>query len=195
MRNIEINEVYTLFEEIKKLIKKENDNIPTVVQPEIELPDLSVINELTDKLQETIEEARKPVKTECHHAFSIASDKIFFSVIGMGIALLVCMFMIYYQREEIATYKDNDLKYRYVKMQGEITPDEVGYLEIIFDYKRDSVKAIQKQVEQHEKVVLEEAKRLEKARLKEQEAERLKREAENLKQNKYLSPITIYKEE
>ncbi|KAA6308771.1 hypothetical protein EZS27_039624 [termite gut metagenome] len=70
MKNIEINEVYTLFEEIKGLIKKGSNNVPTIVQPEIELPDLSVISELTDKLQETIEEIRKPVKTECHHTFS-----------------------------------------------------------------------------------------------------------------------------
>lgn len=43
MRNIEINEVYTLFEEIKGLIKNSNNNAPTIVQPEIELPDLSVM--------------------------------------------------------------------------------------------------------------------------------------------------------
>ncbi|MDH6306846.1 hypothetical protein M2459_002137 [Parabacteroides sp. PF5-5] len=184
MRNIEINEVYTLFEEIKKLIKKGNDNTPTVIQPEIDLPDLSAISELTGKLQETIEEVRKPVKTECHHIFSIASNKIFISAIGMGVALLVCMFAIYYQREEIATYKDNDLKYRYVKMQGITTPENISNLENIFDYKRDSVKIIRRQVEHYEKVVFEEAKRLEKARLKELEAERLRREAENLKQNK-----------
>jgi hypothetical protein len=39
-------------------------------------------------------------------------------------------------------------------------------------------------VEQCEKTVIEEAKRLEQARLKEQEAEQLKREAESLKQSK-----------
>lgn len=184
MKTIEINEVYTLFEEIKGLIKKGNNSAPAVIQPEIELPDLSVIYELTDKLQETIEEVRKPVKTECHHTFNIASNKIFFSVIGMGIILIVCLFAIYYQREEIDTYKDNDLKYRYVKMQGAATPNDIGLLENIFDYKRDSVRVIRKQVDQYEKAVLEEAKRLEQARLKEQEAERLRREAENLKQNK-----------
>ncbi|GEM_PF-1200284 len=185
MRNIEINEVYTLFEEIKKLIKKGNDNTPTVVQPEIELPDLSFINDLTGKLQETIEEVRKPAKTECHHTFSIASNKIFFSVIGMGVALLVCMFVIYYQREEIAICKDNDLKYRYVNMQGAATPNDIESLENAFHYNRDSVKIIRRQVEQYEKAVFEEAKRLEQARLKEQEAERLRREAENLKQNSH----------
>lgn len=184
MRNIEISEVYTLFEEIKELIKKGSDKAPTVVQPEIELPDLSVVSDLTDKLQGTIKEARKPVKTECHHTFSIASNKIFFSVIGMGIALLVCMFVVYCQREEISTYKDNDLKYRYIKMQGTTVPESILNMENIFDYKRDSVKIIRKQVGQYEKAVFEEAKRLEQARLKEQEAERLSREAESLKQNK-----------
>lgn len=184
MKTIEINEVYTLFEEIKGLIKKGNNNAPAIIQPEIELPDLSVISELTDKLQETIEEVRKPVKTECHHTFSIASNKIFFSVIGISIALLVCMFTIYYQRGEIATYKDNDLKYRYIKMQGATTPENIADLENLFENRRDSVKIVCKQVELYEKVVLEEAKRLEQARLKEQEAERLRREAESLKQNK-----------
>lgn len=184
MKTIEINEVYTLFEEIKKLIKKGNDSTLTVVQPEIELPDLSAISELTSKLQEAIEEVRKPVKTEHRHIFSFDSSKIFLCVIGMAIALLMCMFAIYYQREEIATYKDNDLKYRYVKIQRSITPYDIVGLENIFDYKRDSVRVIRKQVEQYEKTVLEEAKRLEQARLKEQEAERLKREAESLKQNK-----------
>jgi hypothetical protein len=185
MKNIEINEVYTLFEEIKGLIKKGNENkTPTIVQPEIELPDLSGIGELTDKLRETIEEVRKPVKTECYHTFSIDSNKIFFCVIGMGIALLMCMFMLYSQRKEIAIYKDNDLKYRYVKMIGEIIPENMVRLENIFESKRDTVKLIRKEVEEYEKALVEKAKRLEKARLKEQEAERLRREAESLKQNK-----------
>jgi len=92
--------------------------------------------------------------------------------------------VIYYQREEISNYKDNDLKYRYIKMEGEITPIELNLLENVFENKRDSVKTIRKQVKEYEKAVIEEAKRLEKARLKEQEAERLKREAENLKQQK-----------
>ena len=94
------------------------------------------------------------------------------------------LFVIYYQREEISTYKDNDLKYRYVKMQEAITPADIINLENIFENKRDSVKLIQKQVREYEKALIEEAKRLEQARLKEQEAERLKREADSLKQSK-----------
>ena len=105
-------------------------------------------------------------------------------MIGVCIALLISLFVIYYQREEISNYKDNDLKYRYTKMLGEITPSELNLLENIFENKQDSVKIIRKQVKEYEKAVLEEAERLEKVRLKEKEAERLKKEAEILKQQK-----------
>ena len=184
MKQIDVNEVYMLFEEIKKQIKQVNENSIPNAQPQIEMPDLPEISNLTAKLDEVIDEVRKPIKTEHHHTFSIASNKIFFAVIGVCIALLISLFVIYYQREEISNYKDNDLKYRYTKMVGEITSTELNLLENIFENKRDSVKIIRKQVKEYENAVLEEANRLEKARLKEQEADRLKKEAENLKQQK-----------
>ncbi len=186
MKHIDVNEVYTLFEEIKELVKKGNESKQTVIQPEvqpkIELPDFSEINELTDKLDKTIEEVRKPVKTEHHHIFSIYSNKIFLSVMAMGIGFLVSLFVIYSQQEEIGTYKGNDLKYRYILMQGEVSLKELNQLEFIFENRRDSVKIIRNRVKQYEKTIFEEAKRLEQARLKGQEAEQLKQEAENLKQ-------------
>lgn len=46
------------------------------------------------------------------------------------------------------------------------------------------MRVIRKQVEQHEKTVIEKSKQLEQVRLKEQEAEQLKREAESLKYSK-----------
>lgn len=188
MREINVNEVYTLFEEIKKQLKQIGEKQVTtpepVPQPKIEIPDLSVIPELTNKLDEVISEVRKPVKTEHRHIFSFESNKIFFSVIGLSLAFLINLFVIYFQREELSTYKDNDLKYRYVKMEGEITPEKLNMLEDIFENKRESIKAIRKDVEKYEKALAEEAKRLEKARLKEQEAERLRKEAKEIKENK-----------
>lgn len=184
MKQMDVNEVYTLFEEIKRQLKQMGEIQPPASQPQVEIPDLSVIPELTAKLDEVVGEFRKPVKTEHRHIFSIESNKIFFSVIGVSIALLISLFVIYFQQEKLSKYKDNDLKYRYVKMAGEITPEELNLLENIFDNNRDSVKLIRKDVERHEKAIAEEAKRMEKARLKEQEAERLKKEAKNLKQQK-----------
>lgn len=180
MKNLDVNEIYTLFEEIRELVKAGNTN-NTASQPEIELPDLSAIDELSYKLDEAIGEIHKPVKTEHHHIFSIASNKVFFGVIGLCIICLFLLFIVFTQRKEISTYKDNDLKYRYIQMQGEITPAGLIDLDSIFENQRDSVRLILKQVAQHEKAVIEKAKRLERARLKEQEAERLKSEAETLK--------------
>ena len=183
MKNIDVNEVYTLFEEIKELIKSRNEK-NTAVPTKIEITNLSAINELSYKLDETIKEIRKPVKTEHHHIFSIASNKIFYGVIGLCVVCLFLLFTVFNQRKEIATYKDNDLKYRYVQMQGEITPAGVISLDSIFENRRDSLNMIRQQVGQHEKAVIEKAKRLERARLKEQEADRLREEAKKLKRGK-----------
>ena len=180
MKIIDINEIYTLFEEIQELVKAGNRN-NTTIQPEIELPDLSAITELSYKLDETIGEIRKPVRTEHYHIFTIASGKVFFGVITICTALLIILFVIYDQRKEIFTYRDNSLKYRYIQMQGEITPAGLINLDSIFENRRDSVKKIRQQVEQYEEAVIEKAKRLERARLKEQEAGRLREEADKLK--------------
>lgn len=191
MKQIDVNEVYILFEELKKQLKQVNENTPPSVQPQIEVPDLSVISDLEAKLDDVISDIHKPIKTEHHHIFSIASSKVLFGMIGLGILLLISSFSVYYQRREISTYKDNDLKYRYVKMLGETTPKKISTLENIFKNRRDSVKALRNQVKQYEKAIIEEAKRLEKARLKEQEAERLQREAESLKQQKKLPSTSV----
>ncbi len=183
MKNIEINEIYTLFEEIRELVKSGSRN-NTPIQSEIELPGLSGIDELSGKLDEAIREIHKPVRTDHHHIFSIASSKVFYGMIGLCIMCLFLFFIVFHQRKEITTFKDNDLKYRYIQMQGEITPAGVVALDSIFENRRDSVRVIRKQVVQHEKAVIEKAKRLEQARLMEQEAEQLKREAESLKYSK-----------
>jgi hypothetical protein len=169
MKNIDINEIYTLFEEIRELIKAGSKN-NNLIQPQIDLPDLSAIDGLSEKLDKAIGEIRKPVRTEHHHIFSIASNKIFYGVIGLCIVCLFLLFTVFTQRKENATYKDNDLKYRYIQMQGEITPAGVIILDSIFENRRDSVRVIRKQVGQYEKAVIGKAKRLEQARLKEQEA-------------------------
>ncbi len=70
---------------------------------------------------------------------------------------------------------DNDLKFHYIQMQGETTPETSSRLDNIFESKSDGAKIIRKQVVSYEKNLMEEIKLLNKARLKEQEAEQLKR--------------------
>jgi hypothetical protein len=164
-------EVHTILEEIKAEIRNQK----------VTLPDFSSINELTDRLEQAIQEIRKPVKHEHRYSISVDSSKTFFVIIGLLLFLLITSFIVYYQRKEIYSYRDNDLKYRYLKMQGEAKPEMLYDLENIFENKRDSVKIIRKQVKQYEKAVIEGAKRLEKMRLKELEVERLREEVQGLK--------------
>lgn len=175
MKNLDINEIYTLFEEIRELVKAGSKN-NNPIKPEIELPALSAIDELSYKLDEAIGEIRKPVKTEHHHIFSIASGKMFYGVIGLCIMCLFFLFTVFSQRKEIVTYKDNDLKYRYIQMQGEIASAELISLDSIFDNRRDSVKIIRKQVEVLEENVKQRAKLIE-------QEERLKREKNKIENN------------
>ena len=121
MKNIDVSEVYTLFEEIRELVKAGNRN-STVVQPEIELPNLSAIFELFGKLDETINEIRKQIRMEHHHIFSIASSKVFTAVIGLCVVCLFCLFTMFYQRKEIkrtlraSFFVDHDWKHDYSKI-------------------------------------------------------------------------------
>ncbi len=172
MKNIDVNEIYTLFEEIRELVKAESRNNGTI-QPKIELPDLSGIDELSGKLDEAIGEIRKPVRTEHHHIFSIASSKVFYGIVGLCIVCLFLIFTVFYQRKEIATHKDNDLKYRYVQMHGEITPAGIISLDSIFENRSDSVKMIRKHVETFEKKVKQRAKLIERGELLQEVIERL----------------------
>jgi hypothetical protein len=63
-------------------------------------------------------------------------------------------------------------------MQGEANPENLLKLETFFTYDRnkDSIAVIRKRVETYERLVKEQAEKIERARLNAKEAERLERE-------------------
>ena len=69
---------------------------------------------------------------------------------------------------------------------GEITPENLLRLETIFGYEPDKQKqrSLRRTVEEHEQRVEQRARDLEQARLKEAQAEQLRKEAESIKQKK-----------
>ena len=177
MSKIDINEIYTLFEEIKELIKSKEGNNTEV--KEIELPDLSAITAISDKLDRTIEQVSKPISTEHRHVFSFASSKTFMGVMVLGVMCILSLFTVIYKQKEADSLKDNDLKYRYIQMVGEASPSLMTNLDSIFEYKYDSVKVIRKEVVSYEKAVIERAKILERAKMMERAAERLRKDIDN----------------
>jgi hypothetical protein len=82
--------------------------------------------------------------------------------------------------ERVNQYQNNDLKYRYIKMQGKTNKKNIFRLERQFGY-RDSVTIIRKQVEKYEELVREQAERIERARQNADEAEKFQQEVEVLK--------------
>lgn len=78
---------------------------------------------------------------------------------------------------------DNDLKYRYMKMKGDISPELIVELEEIFTINRDAerIKQMRSDVEKYEQTILRQAALIEQARLKAQEAEQLDAQSKSIK--------------
>ena len=64
--------------------------------------------------------------------------------------------------------KDNDLKYRYIKMEGKASSQDLLRLETIFNYarNRDSISVIREQVGNYEWLVKEQAEKIEQVKFK-----------------------------
>ncbi len=120
------------------------------------------------------------------HAIDVVSSKNFFALATMGLVVFMSAVLHIYQLDQIRAFRDNDLKYRYVKMHDGATAGEIKALETIFTYDRnpDSVQLIRRQVIQYERLVKEQAEKTERARLNASEAERLRKEVETVKGGK-----------
>ena len=180
MSKIDVIEIYKMFETINEKLDKKTDKPAESVQI-----DLSTVNTMTERLENVIEEVRKPTKVEHHyrHTIDIQSNWFFFSWIALVIVIFGLFWAIADQRQTIGQYKNNNLKYRYIKMHGQTNEEGLYRLEQQFQYG-DSIKIIRKQVEKYEKLVKEQAERMERAKRNNEEAERFHKDAESLKKSK-----------
>jgi hypothetical protein len=173
---IEVSTVYEMFEEItQKLDKQATDKPAELVQV-----DLTSINTMTERFEDVIREIRKPQKVEHSHKIEIASNWFFLSWVALVIIILGSFWAIANQRQTISQYKNNELKYRYIKMQGRTNEESIYRLEQRFKYS-DSIKIIRKQVERYEELIKEQAERLARAKQNSEKSEKLKNEVESLK--------------
>lgn len=78
---------------------------------------------------------------------------------------------------------DNNLKYRYMKMKGDVSPELMAELENIFTMNRDAerIKQMRSYIEEYEQTILRQAALFEQARLKAQEVQMLDDKAKHLK--------------
>ncbi len=142
------------------------------------------LDELEQKLQK---QQDKPLLVQKHlHTIELRSSKVAVALISLSIALLSSVSYNIYQLAANSRLSDNDIKFRYIKAFGEITPENLLKLETIFEYEPNKQKqhSIRQMVEEHEQRVERRARDLEQAHLKEAQAEQLRKEAENIKQKK-----------
>lgn len=126
-----------------------------------------------------------PVQEHRHtYTLDIKSSKTFLTMFAM----LGCIFLqaafIYRISENNSLLAANDLKYRYVKMRGEIKEKELMELETIFrDEQHTAIRdTVRNQVEWYEEAVRRQAERMEQATVKERKAKKLLDDAEILRQ-------------
>ena len=141
-----------------------------------------------DRLQASVEGIEIPADLPpriVQHKISLAieSKGVFWTMIGMMSTIVLLSTMLYWTAKPNYDRIDNDLKYRYIKMKGEATPDRIAELEEIFELHRDNAKIrqIKRDVEEYERTIQRKVQLEEQARLKEQEANRLNENASRLK--------------
>ena len=156
---------------------------------------LEVIDQENRQTHTLIEQVAKAVETaarpenlpvrEHRHTYTldISSSKTFLTMFVM----LGCIFLqgafIYRISENNRQLAMNDLKYRYVKMRGEIKEKELMELETIFrDEQHTAIRdTVRNQVERYEEAVRRRAEQLERAASKERKAKKLLDDAAQLR--------------
>lgn len=141
-----------------------------------------------DNLQASIEAIEIPAElppriTQHRVVFSSESPFILSLVLFLFISSMILSSALYFATRPNHDRIDNDLKYRYIKMKGEATPERIAELEELFELNRDNAKIRQmkKDVEEYERTILQKIVLEEQARRKVLEAEILDNKATKLK--------------
>jgi uncharacterized protein YfkK (UPF0435 family) len=171
--------ILMMFEEINQKLDKANRQIEKIGQNQPEVSDnneklelKSAIENLYDSQSQRLHAIENAIRTEKRKIeFTPTSTfgmAFLFSLMLMLLAMAVWNNSL---RNQNASLSDNDLKFRYIQMQGSATAKDFAELDSVFHFNRNirKIKAFRTQVEAFEENVKQ------RARILEQE-ERLKRE-------------------
>jgi hypothetical protein len=183
---MDTGKVYTMFEDVKALLTKlvAAQATPTPIpEPALAInpEDGEKIEMLTEKLDRVDEKLDRPLKH--HHTIDFMSNWALIALVAAVGVLFFSLWVIDDQRQTIGQFRDNDLKYRYIQMRGEATPNDILQLREVFEFNRnpDNIKLIRRQVERYEQLIQQQAENEARARLNDEQAKQLKQEAETVK--------------
>lgn len=171
--------ILVMFEEINEKLERTNRQIEKIglKQPEAtgntEIAGLKSAIENSCKNQSerlhAIENSIRKEKRKIEFTPASTFGMVFF--LSLMVILMALAVWIYSLRNQNDSLSDNDLKFRYIQMQGNATADDFTELDSLFHFNRNSrkIKALRKNVEAFEENVKQRAKILE-------QEERLRRE-------------------
>ena len=143
---------------------------------------------LIEQVRQAVEAAVKPenlpVREHRHtYTLDLKSSKTALVIFVMAVIIVLLIGFIYRVSVSNQQLAKNDLKYRYVKMCGEIGEKELTELETVFwDEQYTAIRdTVRNQVERYEEAVRRQAERLERATVKERKAYELLQDAEQLR--------------
>ena len=116
-------------------------------------------------------------------SLAIESKGVFWTMIGMMSTIVLLSTMLYWTAKPNYDRIDNDLKYRYLKMKGEATPERIAELEELFELNRDNskIRQMKKDVEEYEQAIRQRIALEEQTRLKIEQARKLDEEADRIR--------------
>ena len=138
------------------------------------------VKSLVQKLKTTIEDGVHNFK---HHRIGFETPFVCWTIV-IETALIMGLFTwIIISEKPNQDRIDNDLKYRYIKMKGDASAEQIATLEDIFELNRnnEAIEQMRKDVETYEEAVRKQAALTEQARLKAQAAREQESKAKSIK--------------
>ena len=160
-------------------INKQIDGIKQQEQPYFE----GVKQQLSEAIDKMDEIKVKHNINEKRHSFMLYTKESWI-LLTMFIAVVAGSISTIYHLSRPNVQRDDDaLKYRYIKMKGDASAEQIATLEDIFELNRDNqkIEQMREDVETYEEAVRKQASLAEQARLKEQAAKEQETKAKSIK--------------
>ena len=160
-------------------INKRMDGLEQQEQPDFE----GVKQQLAEAIDKMDEIKVKHNINEKRHSFVLYTKESWI-LLTMFIAVVAGSISTIYHLSRPNVQRDDDvLKYRYIKMKGDASAEQIAILEEIFELNRDNqkIEQMREDVETYEEAVRKQASLAEQARLKEQAAKEQETKAKSIK--------------
>ena len=160
-------------------ISKQIDGIKQQEQPDFE----GVKQQLAEAIDKMDEIKVKHNINEKRHSFALYTKESWI-LLSMIVMILASGASAIYHLSRPNVQRDDDaLKYRYIKMKGDASAEQIATLEDIFELNRDNqkIEQMREDVETYEEAVRKQAALAEQARLKEQAAKEQETKAKSIK--------------